>query len=89
MSFRVDVGTIPNYADQADGLKINGVREGSPAQKGGLKGGDVIINFGGKKIANIYDYTYALGDFTPGDVVDVIVMRDGKKVTLKVTLGAR
>jgi C-terminal processing protease CtpA/Prc len=89
MSFRVDVGTIPNYADQADGLKINGVREGSPAQKGGLKGGDIIVNFGGKKIANIYDYTYALGDFSPGDIVDVVVMRDGKKVTLKVTLGAR
>ncbi len=89
MSFRVYVGTIPDYSGQVDGLKINGVGEGSPAQKAGLKGGDIITNFGGKKIGNIYDYTYALGDFTPGDVVDVTVMRDGKEVTFKVELGAR
>ncbi len=89
LTFRVYVGTVPDYAGQVDGLKINGVNEGSPAQKGGLKGGDIIINFGGKKISNIYDYTYALGDFTPGDIVDVVVMREGQKVNLKVELGAR
>jgi hypothetical protein len=89
MAFRVYVGTVPDYAGQIDGLKINGVNEGSPAQKGGLKGGDIIINFGGKKISNIYDYTYALGDFSPGDIVDVTVLRDGKPVNLKVELGAR
>ncbi|MCL5030825.1 MAG: M28 family peptidase, partial [Bacteroidetes bacterium] len=89
ITFRVYVGTVPDYAGQVDGLKINGVNEGSPAQKGGLKGGDIIIGFGGKKISNIYDYTYALGDFTPGDIVDVVVMREGQKVNLKVELGAR
>ncbi len=89
MSFRVYVGTVPDYASQVDGLKITGVTEGSPAQKGGLKGGDIIIKFGGKKIANIYDYTYALGEFSPGDIVDVIVKREDKEVTLKVELGAR
>jgi S1-C subfamily serine protease len=36
------------------------VRGGSPAEKGGLLGGDVIVEFAGQKIANIYDYTYAL-----------------------------
>ncbi len=89
MVFRVYVGTVPDYAGGTDGLKINGVNEGSPAQKGGLKGGDIIIGFGGKKISNIYDYTYALGDFSPGDIVDVVVLREGKKVNLKVELGAR
>ena len=89
ISFRVYVGTVPDYAGQVDGLKINGVNEGSPAQKGGLKGGDIIISFGGKKISNIYDYTYALSDFSPGDIVDVEVLRDSRKVNLKVELGAR
>ncbi len=89
MAFSVYVGTIPDYASQVDGLKINGVGEGSPAQKAGLQGGDIIIEFGGKKISNIYDYTYALGDFSPGDVIDVVVVRSGEKKTLKVELGAR
>lgn len=89
MAFRVYVGTIPDYAAQVEGLKITGVSEGGPAQKGGLQGGDIIIDFGGKKISNIYDYTYALGDFSPGDVIDVVVMRNGEKKTLKVELGAR
>ena len=89
IAFRVYVGTVPDFAGQSDGLKITAVNEGSPAQKGGLKGGDIIINFGGKKISNIYDYSYALGDFSPGDSVNVTVVRDGKKVNLKVELGAR
>ncbi|MGA8263286.1 MAG: M28 family peptidase [Ignavibacteriaceae bacterium] len=89
MTFRVYVGTIPDYASQVDGLKITGVSEGGPAQKAGLKGGDIIVEFGGKKISNIYDYTYALGDFSPGDVIDVVVMRNGEKKIFKVELGAR
>jgi aminopeptidase YwaD len=89
MTFRVYVGTIPDYASQVDGLKLTGVSEGGPAQKAGLRGGDIIIEFGGKKISNIYDYTYALGDFSPGDIVDVVVLRNGEKHTFKVELGAR
>ncbi len=68
MTFRVYVGTIPDYSAQVDGLRLTGVSEGGPAQKAGIKGGDIIVDFGGKKISNIYDYTYALGDFSPGDV---------------------
>ncbi|HZW38644.1 MAG TPA: M28 family peptidase [Ignavibacteriaceae bacterium] len=89
MGFRVYVGTIPDYSSQEKGFKINGVNEGSPAQKGGIQAGDIMTSFGGKKIENIYDYTYALGEFNPGDVVDVVVMRNGKEVKLKVELGAR
>ena len=37
-------------------MKIQGVSEGSPAEKGGLKGGDVIIGLGDKKVGTIYDY---------------------------------
>ncbi len=70
-------------------MKLEGVREGSPAEKGGLKGGDIIVGFGGKPVATIYDYTESLGRFKPDDTVEVVVKRDGKDVTLKVTLGRR
>jgi aminopeptidase YwaD len=88
-SFRVYVGTVPDFGSQAEGYKISNVTEESPADKAGLKAGDIMINFGGKKIANLYDYTYALGEYKPGDKVDVMVLRDGKEVKIEIELGAR
>ena len=86
---KVYVGTIPDFAGNVDGYKISGVSEGGPAQLAGLQGGDIIIEFGGKKISNIYDFTYALGDFVPGDVVDVIVKRGEEQITFQVKLATK
>jgi len=86
---KVYVGTVPDFASNVDGYKISGVSEGSPAQLAGLQGGDIIISFGGKKISNIYDFTYALGDFVPGDVVDVIVKRGEEEITYKIKLASK
>lgn len=86
---KVYVGTVPDFASNVDGYKISGVSEGSPAQLAGLQGGDIIISFGGKKISNIYDFTYALGDFVPGDEVDVVVKRGGEQITFKVKLASK
>lgn len=86
---KVYVGTVPDFASNVDGYKISGVSEGSPAQIAGLQGGDIIISFGGKKISNIYDFTYALGDFVPGDEVDVIVKRGSEEITFKVKLASK
>jgi S1-C subfamily serine protease len=49
----------------------------------------VIVEFAGQKIANIYDYTYALDAVKIGQPVEVVVEREGKRVTLKVTPEAR
>jgi predicted metalloprotease with PDZ domain len=88
-TLRAYLGTIPDYTTEVKGVKLSGVRGGSPAEKGGLKGGDVIIEFAGQKIANIYDYTYALDAVKIGQPVEVVVERDGKRVTLAVTPEAR
>lgn len=87
--FRVSVGTIPDYSENVKGLKLSGVTKGGPAEKGGLKGGDIIVYFAGREITNIYDYTYALQEATPGDIVEVKVLRSGETLTFKVELGAR
>ncbi len=71
------------------GLRVTGVREGSPAAKAGLQAGDVVVEFDGKPIADIYAYTYALRDKKPGDVVKVVVERDGKRVTMTAVLEER
>lgn len=86
---RVYVGTVPDMSTQADGFKLSGVSDGSPAEKAGLKAGDIIIKFGGKDVKNIYDYMYAIQDHKPGEEVDVVVKRGDEEIILKVTLGLR
>jgi hypothetical protein len=87
--FKVYVGTIPDYAAEVDGLQLSGVSPGGPAEKAGLQGGDVIVKFGSLNIKNIYDYTNALSSFNPGDEVEIVAMRAGKKVTVKAKLESR
>jgi hypothetical protein len=89
VALTVYLGTIPDYDDEQKGVKLSGVRDGSPADKGGLKGGDVIVGLGGKPIRTINDYMAGLGRYKPGDKVEVVVQRDGKETTLTVTLGSR
>jgi len=51
--------------------------------------GDIIVEFGGKFVKDIYDYTAAIGAHKPGDVVEVIVVRAGSRLALTATLGKR
>lgn len=86
---RAYVGSIPDYTTEVEGVKLSGVRAGGPSEKAGLKGGDIIVEFGGQQIKNIYDYTYALDAVKIGQPVAVVVVRDGQKVKLTVTPEAR
>ncbi|MFM1768437.1 MAG: hypothetical protein RJA22_966 [Verrucomicrobiota bacterium] len=88
-SLRAYLGTIPDYATEVPGVKLSGVRAGGPADKGGLKGGDVIVEFAGQKIANIYDYTYAMDAVKIGQPVQVTVLRSGQRVTVTLVPEAR
>ena len=88
-NLRAYLGTVPDYSTEVKGVKLSGVRGGSPAERGGLKGGDVIVELGGQKIANIYDYTYALDAVKIGQPVEMTVLRDGQRVVVKVTPEAR
>jgi membrane-associated protease RseP (regulator of RpoE activity) len=83
--FRVYLGTVPSYAEQSDGLKLDGVRPASPAEKAGLKAGDTIIKISTFTIKNVYDYTAALGELKADEAIDVVIRRDGKEMTLKLT----
>ena len=85
----VYVGGIPDMTPQDFGVRITGTREGSPADKAGLKEGDIIVEFGGKEISDLYAYTYALREHKPGDEVVIVVLRDGERVSLTAILGSR
>ncbi len=88
--FRVFVGTIPDYSESAEGMLLAGVRDNSPASKAGLQKGDILVKFGKYDIKNVYDYTYALQEYKPGDVIEVKYIRNKtEKITGQMTLERR
>lgn len=86
--FRVRLGTIPDYSRESGGMAITAVRDGSPAAKAGLTGGDIIVQFGPHEIDNVYDYMAALNEYDPGDEVEIVVLRGEERLTLKAVLMA-
>jgi hypothetical protein len=86
---RISFGTVPDFTEGKDGFRITGTMPGSTAEGIGLKGGDKIVSFGGKAIADIYDFMDALGSFRGGDKVVVKWMRDGQEQRADATLRER
>ncbi|HYK89126.1 MAG TPA: M28 family peptidase [Acidobacteriota bacterium] len=89
MGYGAYFGSIPDMTDEVKGVRFSDVRPNSPAAKAGLKGQDVLIQFAGKEITNLEDFTYMLRTHKPGETVEVVVLRDGKPLTSKVTLEVR
>jgi Peptidase family M28/PDZ domain/PA domain len=82
-------GSIPDYGAEVQGVRLSGVMPDSPAEKAGIREGDVVIEFGGREVKNIYHYTDAINAHKPGDTVEVVVLRDGQEVHVQVTLARR
>lgn len=82
-------GSVPDMGNTEGGFRITDVREGSPAALAGLKGGDQIVEFAGKPIGNLYDFTYALRQHKPGDEVTLKYKRGGQVYDTKTTLTTR
>ncbi len=86
---RAYTGTIPDYAGDVVGLRLSGVMAGGPAEAAGLQAGDVIVEFAGQEIRNIYDYTYALDAIKIGEDVAVVYERDGERLETTIVPTAR
>jgi len=82
--FNISLGTIPNYADSTDGLLLDGVRDGSPAAKAGVKAGDKVVKLAGHDVRNVMDYTYILGEMKAGEEYEIVVLRGGENLTMKI-----
>ncbi len=82
-------GSVPDFRDDLKGVLFADVQNNSPAAKAGLKQGDLLVEFDGKPIENLYDFTYALRSKKPGDVVSIVVKRNSQSVKVDVTLEAR
>ncbi|HHO49483.1 MAG TPA: M28 family peptidase [Deltaproteobacteria bacterium] len=86
------LGTIPDMSamsSQEGGVELSDVRGDGPADRAGIRGGDIIVGMAGAEIQNLYDMTFVLRDHRPGETIEVVVLRDGERLTLKATLGSR
>lgn len=85
-AMKVYVGTIPEFGEEVEGYKIAGVQPGSPAEKGGLQKGDIIIKVNDFEIKNIYDYMSAFKGKKAGEKVEFEILRNGEVLKKTITL---
>jgi aminopeptidase YwaD len=83
------LGSIPEFGASEEGVRLTGVQDGSPAAFAGLREGDVIIQLAEMKIQNLEDLTAALRSKKPGESVEITVLRNSQRLTLRATLRAR
>jgi hypothetical protein len=86
---RVSFGTMPDFAFAGPGVKVAGVTPGSPAEKAGVKEGDVLLKVGDEDVANLQGFSGILRGLTPGQTVKVVLSRGGQEQTLDVTVAER
>jgi Zn-dependent M28 family amino/carboxypeptidase len=83
-------GIVPSFGGGATaGLKITGVRADSPAERAGVRAGDVIVKFADVVVKTLEDLTFVLRGRRPGDEVPVVVLRDGRERTVRAVLSER
>jgi Peptidase family M28/PDZ domain len=83
------LGTVPDMTGTPGGVRLVGVRAGSPAEKAGLRGDDIITRIGSVETPDLQAMTDALRSHRPGDTVEIVVRRGTGVTTLRATLGAR
>jgi hypothetical protein len=83
-------GSIPDFAyEEGKGVRVSGVRPGSPAEKAGLQDGDILVEMAAVRIKNLRDLVFVLRSKRAGDKVDVVFLRDGHEMRGTTTLGRR
>ncbi|MEO8088709.1 MAG: M28 family peptidase [Gemmatimonadales bacterium] len=83
------LGTVPDMTGAPGGVRLVGVRAGSPAEKAGLRGDDIITRIGSTETPDLQAMTDALRSHKPGEVVEILVRRGARVTTLQATLGIR
>jgi hypothetical protein len=86
---RAYLGTIPDYAEEVRGVMLSGASKNGPADQAGVQPGDIVVELAGKTIENIYDYTHAIEALKVGDPVKMVVLRQGRRITLRIVPASR
>ena len=83
--FKVTLGVMPDYVYDGDGMRIDGVISGRPADVAGMQKGDVIIRLGETEVNDIFDYMEGLSNYEPGQKTKALVKRGEEVLELDVT----
>ncbi len=83
--FKVTMGVVPDYGFTGEGMRIDGVSEGKPAQRAGLQKGDVVLQIGEHPVKDMMSYMEALSRFEKGQPTTVTINRAGEKLLLPLT----
>ena len=86
---KVRFGTVPDFAFQGPGVKVDQVATGSPAEAAGLLAGDVLIRINDDEVKDLRSYSNILKTLEPGQQVRATVLREGEEVALDVTVEPR
>ncbi|MEW8505114.1 MAG: M28 family peptidase [Candidatus Thiodiazotropha sp.] len=88
---RAYLGTIPAYGqdEKTKGVKLQGAVKDAPAEKAGIQNGDLLIGLAGIEIETIHDFMNAMGGLKSGEETEMIIIRDGKTLTLRVVPASR
>lgn len=82
--FKVTLGIMPDYSFQEGGVRVDGVTDGKPAIRAGIKAGDIITKLGDNKVNGMQTYMEALSKFREGDKTEVTIQRAGKEMKLPI-----
>lgn len=82
-------GSLPDFTEEIEGYPLAGVFDDSPAARAGLRKGDVLVAFAGRPVVDLATFTKALRAHGPGDLVEIQVLRDGRRLSFTVVLGDR
>jgi hypothetical protein len=80
------LGVRPSYSYEGEGVMLDGVADDQPAARAGLKKDDCIVRIADKAVKNLEDYMEALSAQKKGSTIDVVILRNGKPMTVKVKL---
>lgn len=79
-------GSLIDTDWELDGVRFSQIMADSPAARAGLKDGDVLVQFDKRPVKNLHDFTTRLSRKSPGDIVEVVVVREGQLITSHVRL---
>jgi aminopeptidase YwaD len=85
---QVTLGIMPDITstDDSEGMRVEFVSPGKPADLGGMKKGDIILAIDNKPVNNVYDYMFRLQKINSGQLIIVTIRRDDKQIDLLIQL---
>jgi membrane-associated protease RseP (regulator of RpoE activity) len=84
-SFKVTMGIMPDYTYEGKGVKVDGVTNGKPAERAGIKAGDIILQMGDIPVNSMQDYMQSLSKFEKGQTIKVKIKRQNEEMLVDVT----